>query len=57
MVPDCQPLVEGHCYIVPMTHVSSCLQLDEDIYDEMQVCAVIFSFKFCVTVVILRSFR
>lgn len=36
-VPHRQSLVEGHCLIVPMSHVSSAVQLDEDVFDEMKI--------------------
>uniref|UniRef100_A0A914WUD0 CWF21 domain-containing protein n=1 Tax=Plectus sambesii TaxID=2011161 RepID=A0A914WUD0_9BILA len=36
-VPSVQSLVEGHCLIVPMMHVPSSLQLDEDVFDEMKI--------------------
>ena len=35
-LPHHTPLSEGHCFIVPMSHVSCATQLDEDVYAEMQ---------------------
>jgi hypothetical protein len=37
--PTSEPLVDGHLCIVPMVHVASTVQLDEDVHDEMRVCA------------------
>ncbi len=46
-VPSVQSLVEGHCFIVPMMHVPSSLQLDEDVFDEMKVCGMTCSRLAC----------
>jgi hypothetical protein len=35
-LPEHTSLTEGHCFIVPMSHVSCALQLDEDVYKEIQ---------------------
>lgn len=35
-LPNCQSLVDYHCYIVPMAHVTSGTLLDEDIWAEIQ---------------------
>lgn len=42
-VPPYKSLTEGHCLIIPMSHVSCVTQLDEDIWEEMQ------TFRKCVT--------
>lgn len=36
-VPPTAPLVPLQCSIVAMAHVSSCLQMDEDVFDEMKI--------------------
>ena len=36
-LPAHQSLVEGHCLIVPRTHVPCSTQLDEDVWQEMQI--------------------
>ncbi|KAK3691764.1 hypothetical protein RRG08_009578 [Elysia crispata] len=36
-VPPHRSLTEGHCFIVPMQHVSSCTAIDEDVWREMQL--------------------
>ncbi|GFS20397.1 CWF19-like protein 2, partial [Elysia marginata] len=35
-VPAHRSLVDGHCLIVPMQHISSCTAVDEDVWREMQ---------------------
>ncbi|CAG7831460.1 unnamed protein product [Allacma fusca] len=35
-LPPYQSITEGHCLIVPMYHVPSATQLDEDVWEEMQ---------------------
>ncbi|XP_023242678.1 CWF19-like protein 2 isoform X2 [Centruroides sculpturatus] len=35
-LPGCQSLVDYHCYIVPMAHVTSGTLLDEDVWSEIQ---------------------
>jgi hypothetical protein len=34
-LPSCQPFVDFHCYIVPIHHVSSLLDCDEDVITEI----------------------
>lgn len=36
-LPSVQSLTEGHCLIVPMEHVSSSLQVDENIWSEINI--------------------
>lgn len=36
-LPPYQSLTEGHCLIIPLHHTSCATQLDEDIWEEMQV--------------------
>ena len=36
LLPANTSLVEGHCYIVPLNHVSAVTGVDEDVYEEMQ---------------------
>lgn len=36
-LPAHQSLVDGHCFIVPRTHVTCSTQLDEDVWAEIQV--------------------
>ena len=36
-LPPHQSMTEGHCLIVPMYHTTCATQLDEDVWDEMQV--------------------
>ncbi|KRX75317.1 CWF19-like protein 2 -like protein [Trichinella sp. T6] len=35
-LPKNKPLVRNHCLIVPLNHVSSCAQMDEDVLDEIK---------------------
>ena len=35
-VPGCTSMAEGHCLIVPMGHINSGTQLDEDVWAEIQ---------------------
>ncbi|OUC43323.1 hypothetical protein D917_09829, partial [Trichinella nativa] len=35
-LPKSKPLVRNHCLIVPLNHVSSCAQMDEDVLDEIK---------------------
>lgn len=36
-LPNVQELVPGHCMIVPVQHVTSTLELDDDAWDEIRV--------------------
>lgn len=36
LLPSSTSLVEGHCYIVPLNHVSAVTGVDEDVHEEMQ---------------------
>ena len=36
-LPNNKSLTEGHCLIIPMTHVSSATACDEDVWNEIQV--------------------
>uniref|UniRef100_A0A5S6QIH4 Cwf19-like C-terminal domain-containing protein n=1 Tax=Trichuris muris TaxID=70415 RepID=A0A5S6QIH4_TRIMR len=36
-LPNCKPLVDGHCCIMPRDHISSCVQMDEDVFEEMKM--------------------
>ncbi|CDW56681.1 CwfJ C 2 and CwfJ C 1 domain containing protein [Trichuris trichiura] len=36
-LPPCKPFVDGHCCIIPRDHVSSCVQMDEDVLEEMNI--------------------
>jgi len=36
-LPPYQSLTEGHCLIVPTSHVTCGTMLDEDVWEEMQV--------------------
>lgn len=38
-LPNVQELVPGHCQIVPLQHVSSMLECDDDVWDEVRVSA------------------
>ena len=34
-------MVDGHCLIVPMQHVTCGTQVDEDVWAEVQVCNIV----------------
>lgn len=36
VLPKCEPLTEGHCLVVPVEHVLSATELDQDLYTELK---------------------
>lgn len=36
-LPDTIDMVPFHCFIVPMNHVTTSLELDDDVWDEIRV--------------------
>ena len=37
-IPDYPPMVPFHCFIVPIQHVTTTLECDDDVWDEIRVC-------------------
>ena len=41
-LPNHRSMVDGHCLIVPMQHVTFGTQVDEDVWTEIQVSSTLF---------------
>ena len=37
-LPNVVEMTRGHCLIVPVQHVTSTLECDDDVWDEIRVC-------------------
>ncbi|MCL7028962.1 hypothetical protein MKW94_008652 [Papaver nudicaule] len=49
MLPQWQPVVQGHCYILPMQHEAATRNIDDDVWDEIR------NFKKCLIMMFAKQ--